>query len=276
MKKILALWGVLTLSLCLNVSFAADETEVEKKTIAINAILDSVYKNPTQREKYMTVFKTIFEWCSKTCENEVSKKVSAKVLETYDEKYLWAEKKTEEVKEGITKNEETKVEETKVEVKSEEKKVEATESKLIDPTKPFTLGWIEYEIIWFRTFDFIWNSNTKYSDYRKFPENDKWLLLEFTYKNVSEYDDKYMWSFVIINWENQYNKSSTASVYAKYQLWYDSNNSKPLKKWAKEKAYYWYDIKESDIWKWRLVLEGWWFSDDDIDIDITKIPLLSN
>jgi hypothetical protein len=48
---------VLTLALSLNSTLAFDEAEVAKKTTAINAILDSVYKNPQQKAKYMVAFK---------------------------------------------------------------------------------------------------------------------------------------------------------------------------------------------------------------------------
>lgn len=134
---------------------------------------------------------------------------------------------------------------------------------------------MEYEIVGFKTYDFIGNPNTRYSDYRKFPENDKWVILEFTVKNVSEYDDQYMWSFIITNWENQYEKNSTAGVFSKYQLWYDSKWSTQLKKWVKVKSYNWYDMNESDIWKWRLVLESRPFWDKTLEIDITKIPVVA-
>jgi hypothetical protein len=52
---------VLTLALSLNFASAYDEAEVQKKTIAVTAILDSVYKNPQQKAKYMVVFKEIFQ-----------------------------------------------------------------------------------------------------------------------------------------------------------------------------------------------------------------------
>lgn len=272
MKRSIALFWVLTLALCLNFASAYDEAEVQKKTIAVTAILDSVYKNPQQKAKYMVVFKEIFQWCAKTCKNEDSKELSSRILETYDEKYLGTEKKPEEVKKEEVKQEEPKSEENKEEVT----KVDVREDKhdLIDPTKPFEYDGIEYEILWFKTFDKVWTL-TRHVDYRKSPENDTFLIMELTFKNVSWEDWEYRWSFQIVNWENQYDESITADVYADEQMWYKPNSATKMNNWVKVKWWLWFDIKREDIWKWRLILKAFGSLDKKIDLDITKIPVVA-
>lgn len=261
MRKTLILFWVLTLALSLNSAFALDESEVAKKTTAINAILDSVYNNPQQKAKYMVVFKEIFQWCAKTCKNEVSKEVSSRILETYDEKYPMWETKTE----------------TKTETKKEESKTSETETTAItnDPTQPFTLDWIEYQVLNIFVYDWIWSEPTKYSDYRKWPKNDKWVILEYTAKNVSGKDNVYPWQFSFMNWENQY-ENAVMWAYAEDQMGYDDNHSTQIKQWAKLKWYTVFDMKESDIWKWILYVEPWLGRDSLLKMDATKIKVVNS
>ena len=54
--------------------------------------------------------------------------------------------------------------------------------------KPFTLSNVEYTILSVQMFDKVgWQD--MFSDY-KIPKNGKYLMIEFSYKNLSEDDDK--------------------------------------------------------------------------------------
>ncbi len=204
--------------------------------------------NQKNREKDFIFVKNLFAQCEKTCKDPLVKE-AVKILNTTFDEDFWNEENKEKNQENY---------------------------KLIDPTQPFTLDWIEYTINVIKVFDFLGETDAKYSKYRKFPKNDKFVILDFSFKNISNQDDKYRGDFIIINWENQYEKDITTSVYGKYQMGYDSNAALSLKRWAKSNWYQGFDMREEDIGKWRMILEPFANITDKIEIDLSKIPVKLN
>lgn len=77
--------------LCLSLSlptYAYSDAKVDAKVTEIKWLVNQILSTPWYKDKYVKVFKEIFEGCVKTCKNELSKLASYKVLETYDEDFL--------------------------------------------------------------------------------------------------------------------------------------------------------------------------------------------
>lgn len=93
MKKPLILTTLWLLCLSLSLpTYAYTDAEVEAKATEIKWLVKLIFAKPKDKEKYQYVFKDIFAGCAKTCKNELSKLASAKIIETYDEDFLWVEK----------------------------------------------------------------------------------------------------------------------------------------------------------------------------------------
>jgi hypothetical protein len=128
----------------------------------------------------------------------------------------------------------------------------------------FEIDWIEYELLWFKKIDIIGSDSNPQS-----PKNNYFLFLEFNYKNISN-ENWYNWTFILKDWENMYNESSTASVYWKYNLWYEAEIS-PLLTWTKRKKFVWFDVKSSSFSDWMLRVGSWPFSEKFIDIPMKNL-----
>lgn len=227
----------------------ANTPEVDQKTSQIKGLVKQILDQSKNKEKDLTFIKNLFVSCQTTCKDQIIQEVVKNLLATFDTDF------------GSTGSNN---------LSSQGK------TNLIDPTKPFILGGIEYNIKSFHVFDFVGNPSIKYWDYRKTPKNDKFVTLEFSFKNVSNEDNKYVGDFIITNWEQQYEKDSTASTYWKYQMWYDANNSLRLKKGVKTDGYQGFDMKQQDIGKGKLFLEAFANEGTTVELDISKIPVKNN
>lgn len=152
-------------------------------------------------------------------------------------------------------------EEKTVLVREEDEKTEVENGKYIVDS-------VEYEIEWLYFFDEVGTENT-FSEMKQ-PENWYRLIVEFTYKNIHESEDKYPGTFLVVDWENQYEESSTAKVYGEYQMWYESYTY-DLKPWTKKTTYVWFDVKNKDLKDWYLTIDSFSFSDDDLKIQLEDI-----
>lgn len=160
--------------------------------------------------------------------------------------------------------EEKDKEETQTKSDNEKKSDTITESNVV------IVDWIEYTLNKVHVFNRIGQGKTKYSDFRTFPENDKWLMVEYTAKNTKE-DDSYEWDFTLVaNW-NQYDYSTSVSVYWEHQLWSNKHSTKIKPNWTIN-TFQWFDVKEEDVGKWILYITAW-IGKEEVKVDLSKIPL---
>lgn len=159
---------------------------------------------------------------------------------------------------------ETVKEESQIKDKEENKKDTILESNIV------TVDWIEYTLNKVHVYNRIGQGQSKYNDFRKFPENDKWLMVEYTAKNTNE-DDAYEWDFTLVSNWNQYDHSSSASVYWEYQLWDNKHSTKIKPNWKIE-TFQGFDVKEEDVGNWILYITAriW---DQEVKVDLSKITV---
>ena len=141
--------------------------------------------------------------------------------------------------------------------------------------KPFTLSNVEYTILSVQMFDKVgWQD--MFSDY-KIPKNGKYLMIEFSYKNLSEDDDKTAWMMSIIDGERQYQQSSEWKVYWEKQMNWDKdlksdNWTSYIPPWIKKTVFVSFDVPESVMQNWIFTIDWWYFLDKKTSV---KIPLSS-
>lgn len=260
-KKIFVLLWVMLFWINLSFVWAINNTEVEQKTEQLKKIVKVLFDSPKYgKAKFYEPVRWIFNSCSKTCKNEINKQAAINLVEHYDERF-WDEDPMEALKESLWEMTSTE----------NEKVVSADKKSDVQETNVVTVDWIEYTLKTVHIYDWIGNGNTKYNDYRKFPENDKWLIIEYTAKNTNT-EDKYEWDFTLVSNWNQYDESTTARVYWEYQLWNNKHSTK-LKPDGQFTTFQWFDVKEEDIWKWILYVQGRLNDWEEVKVDLSKIPV---
>ena len=199
------------------------------------------------------VFKNELRWSVMT----MLMKASKNLLNKEDDK------SDDVIKEESTNNEMTK-EETPTKEDKETKNDTIVESNVV------AVNWIEYTLNKVHVYNWIGQDKSKYNDFRKFPENDKWLIVEYTAKNTNE-DDAYEWDFTLVSNWNQYDYSTAVSAYWRQQLW-ENKHSTIIKPNWKINTFQWFDVKEEDVWKWILYITER-LGDNEVKVDLSKIPM---
>jgi len=133
---------------------------------------------------------------------------------------------------------------------------------------PFTVWWIEYQMLSIKILDKIGSSTNEYIWY-KYPTNWSRLMIEYSFKNI---DSKYWYAgdIRIQNWEDLYDESTTASVYSEEQMGYDTYRASILE-WAKKTTYIGFDVKSETLEGATIFVKSWGASSSRKDAK--KIPL---
>lgn len=243
MKKplFLLLWWALVLWFSTQ-SYAYTDEQVEAKATEIKWIVNMIFADAKQKEKYAEPFKAIFEWCAKTCKNELSKLASAKIIETYDVDFLWAEPKKDK-----------KEEKTDNTPKYNIKQYWLSEIIDWDTIKVYDENWEFYSVrlIWIDApesndtrywyVECYWEEATKHL--KDLVWNEKLIQIEFD--NSQWLYDKYdrmLW-YLVISWVNL-NKQMIRDWYA-YEYKYDK-----VYKYYSEFQRAESDAKSESLWVW--------------------------
>lgn len=129
---------------------------------------------------------------------------------------------------------------------------QSTSTSKITLNTPFIIDGIEYQILSLKKLDKVGVSNS--ADDYKYPENWAWLMLEFSFKNISS-EYWYHGDFRIQNGEDMYDESTTALVYWHYQMWYEDSSSTSLLEGAKKTTYVGFDVDPDTLAGWYLYVK---------------------
>jgi len=146
-------------------------------------------------------------------------------------------------------------------VKKIVKKTIAQSSSVITLNKPFKLWDVEYTILSVQMFDKVGLKDT-FSDFKN-PKNGKYLMIEFSYKNVSEDSEKTTWMMSILDGERMYDTNIDWQIYWERQMNWDSdlksdNSQSYLPPWIKKTVFVSFDVPESVI-QTGIFMIDWWY-----------------
>ena len=144
---------------------------------------------------------------------------------------------------------------------------------IVKLNQPFTMWNIEYTILSIKMFDKVWRQNT-FDDYH-YPKNGKYLMVEFSYKNIAKDWEQYAsWMMKIIDWENMFDTDIYWEVNGKVQMDWDSafwsNDIWYIPVWIKKDVFVSFDVPASVLHNGVLYIE-WDYSAGKLQT--IKIPL---
>lgn len=101
--------------------------------------------------------------------------------------------------------------------------------------------------------------------YFKRPQNDYFFVVEATVENVSSEPRYITDNMKLIAGNNQYEYSTTAEVYSKYQLGYESQDEE-IEPGVRANIFFGFDVKAAN--NFTLIISEWGFGDNRIKLNI--------
>lgn len=107
----------------------------------------------------------------------------------------------------------------------------------------------------------------------QYPQNDEFIVVEASLKNISQ-EPRYYGDFTLLSGENQYEDSSTVTVYGRYFFNYASKDSIEFEPGSNLKTYFGFDVKKSN--SFTLLIKSWGLGNKRVRIKIDQMKTVES